>query len=121
MKKTNHAKGHRAEKWAMLYLMLKGWRPIARNYVTGRGTGAGEIDLIMARGKNLAFIEVKYRPTLVQALEAITPETQIRIARASAGFLKRYPEFQQYQIRYDAVLMGPRRWPKHLQGAWRIL
>ncbi len=121
MTKTNYTRGHRAEKWAMLYLMLKGWRPVARNYITGRGTGAGEIDLIMTRGQTIAFIEVKYRPTLSQALEAITPDTQIRITRASAAFLQRHPMFQHYRVRYDAVLMSPRHWPKHLPGAWCIL
>lgn len=85
--KSNHARGHFAEKIACLYLMMKGWWPVKMNYVVGRGTGAGEVDLILVRGKTLIFVEVKYRPTLVQAMEAITVQNQIRVAKSSAVFL----------------------------------
>ncbi len=121
MTTTNNARGHFAEKIAMLFLMGKGYRPICLNYTVGRGTGAGEVDLIMKRGNTLIFVEVKYRSTLAKALEAITPENQMRVARTSAVFLARNPRYQYCQIRYDAVVMSPRRWPKHIPGAWRIL
>ena len=91
------------------------------NYVVGRGTGAGEVDLIMVRGKTLIFVEVKYRPTERQAMEAISVQNQMRVVRTSAAFLKRYPAYQTYRVRYDAVLMTPRRWPRHLVDAWRVL
>ena len=119
--KNNNKKGHFAEKIACLFLMAKGWWPLHLNYVVGRGTGAGEVDLIMVRGKTLIFVEVKYRPTLVQAMEAITISNQVRVSKTSAVFLQKYPRFRDYQIRYDAVLMAPHRWPKHLPNAWSIL
>jgi len=118
---TNYKKGHFAEKIACFFLMLKGWWPLALNFVVGRGTGAGEVDLIMKRGKTLIFVEVKYRPTLVQAMEAISVQNQIRVAKTSAVFLQKNPRFQNYQIRYDAVLLAPRRWPRHLPNAWSVL
>ena len=118
---SNHAKGHFAEKIACLFLMLKGWWPVKMNFVVGRGTGAGEVDLIMTRGKTLIFVEIKYRQTLIQALEAISIQNQVRVAKASAVFLQQYPQYRDYQIRYDAVLMAPRRWPKHLPNAWSVL
>jgi putative endonuclease len=121
MKKTNHARGHFAEKIALLFLMLKGWMPVQMNFIVGRGTGAGEVDLIMARHKTLIFVEVKYRPTLIQAMEAISVQNQIRVAKSSAVFLQKNPKYKDYQIRYDAVLMAPKRWPKHLPNAWSIL
>ncbi len=122
MSKTNHATGHFAEKIALIYLMLKGYTCVARNFVTGRGTGAGEIDLIVKRGKTLVFVEVKKRNTYGAALEAITIENQMRVARASAAFLKRFPQYQSYQIRYDAVIFSRhKRLPKHIRDAWRIL
>ena len=119
--KSNQARGHFAEKIACLYLMMKGWWPIKMNYVVGRGTGAGEVDLILVRGKTLIFVEVKYRPTLVQAMEAITVQNQIRVARSSAVFLQQNPKYKDYQVRYDAVLLAPKKWPKHLQNAWSLM
>ena len=121
MTKSNYARGHFAEKLACLYLMLHGWWPLRLNFTVGRGTGAGEVDLIMKRGHTLIFVEVKYRPTLVQAMEAISLQNQIRVSRSSAVFLQYHPEYQSYQIRYDALLMAPRHWPKHLKNAWSIL
>lgn len=119
--KSNHARGHFAEKIACLYLMMKGWWPVKMNYVVGRGTGAGEVDLILVRGKTLIFVEVKYRPTLVQAMEAITVQNQIRVAKSSAVFLQKNPKYKDYQVRYDAVLLAPKKWPKHLQNAWSLM
>jgi len=118
---SNHAKGHFAEKIACLFLMLKGWWPVQLNFVVGRGTGAGEVDLIMVRGRTLIFVEVKYRKTLIQAMEAISIQNQVRVARTSAAFLQKYPQYKDYQIRYDAFLMAPHRWPKHLPNAWSVL
>lgn len=119
--KSNHARGHFAEKIACLYLMMKGWWPVKMNYVVGRGTGAGEVDLILVRGKTLIFVEVKYRPTLVQAMEAITVQNQIRVAKSSAVFLQKNPKYKDYQVRYDAILLAPKKWPKHLQNAWSLM
>lgn len=113
--------GRRAENLALWYLRLKGYHLVDRNVVTGRGTGAGEVDLIMKKRKTLVFIEVKHRKTLTQALEAVTIRNQIRVARASSVFLQKNPQYQNYDIRYDAFLCAPGRWPKHLQNAWRIL
>lgn len=119
--KSNYASGHMAEKIALFWLMLKGWWPLARNFRVGRGTGAGEVDLIMVRGRMIIFVEVKRRATLVRAMEAITIQNQIRVARAAAVFLAGHSQYQTYQVRFDAVLICPGRWPKHLPDAWRVL
>lgn len=118
---NHYKKGHLCEKWAMIALMLKGYIPIGLNVITKRGTGAGEIDLVMKKGKTLVFIEVKKRPSYTKGLEAITIDNQMRVVRASAAFLKNNPLFQSYHIRYDAVICVPWRWPKHLKDAWRVL
>lgn len=118
---SNYARGHFAEKAAMLWLMLKGWWPVALNFRVGRGTGAGEVDLIMVRGRMIIFVEVKRRATLTRAMEAITIQNQVRVARAAAVFLANHSYYQKYQARFDAVLMSPGRWPKHLPDAWRVL
>ena len=119
--KSNHARGHFAEKIACLYLMLKGYWPVRLNFTVGRGTGAGEVDLIMRRAKTLIFVEVKYRSTLIRAMEAISIENQVRVARSSAAFLQQNPCYRNDNIRYDAVLLAPYRWPRHLPDAWRLM
>lgn len=49
LKMNNYYSGHLAEYVALNYMRIKGWRKVAVNYVTGRGTGAGEIDLIFKK------------------------------------------------------------------------
>ena len=113
--------GKLAEDIAAFCLMCKGYKIVARNYVTGRGTRAGEIDIIAAKGKTLIFVEVKKRPTRTQARYAIDGKNQTRVVRASAVFLARRPQYQNYAIRYDAVIYGNSLWPTHIQNAWQVL
>ena len=115
---TNYKAGHRAEKWALFWLRLKGYHLVAKNFVVGKGTGAGEVDLIIRRGKTLVFVEVKKRPDEMTALNAIRPKNQKRIERTSQVFLSRFPKYKNYEIRYDVVMMTG-GFPKHLPNAWR--
>jgi len=119
-KRTNYATGHFLEKIAALWLQCKGYRLLAKNITAGRGTGAGEIDLVMKKGQTLVFIEVKKRQDYVTAAEAITSKARQRIIRASEVFLQRHPQYNSCQIRYDAVLFFPHHLPCHLKDAWRL-
>ncbi|MBO7484121.1 MAG: YraN family protein [Alphaproteobacteria bacterium] len=118
-KPTNYKAGHFAEKIALLWLMCKGYWPIETNFMVGRGTGAGEVDLIVRRGKTLVFVEVKKRPTEEKARLAIRSKNQTRIQRSSEVFLMRHPQYRHFNIRYDAVFISPKHFPKHLKNAWR--
>lgn len=120
-KMLDNKTGHLCETLALIFLMMKGYVPVAKNYVTGRGTGAGEVDLIVRRGKMLVFVEVKKRPSFTAGLHAITIENQTRVIRASAAFLARHPRYANMNVRYDAVILVPWKRPKHLQEAWRVL
>lgn len=115
---NNCKAGHFAEKIARWYLFFKGYHLIARNYVTGRGTKAGEIDLVVCRGRTLVFVEVKKRASLEQAAYAVLPAQQERIRRASAGFIARHPEYQGYNIRFDAFLISFPCHFLHLMGVF---
>ena len=99
---------------ALLALMARGYRPVARNLKTP----VGEIDLIMRRGRVLAIVEVKTRAEYADAAEAIGPEQQVRIRRATEWLLASRPDLAKLTIRFDAVLVLPRRWPRHLVGAY---
>lgn len=97
---------------AAAYLMAKGYRVIARRCVTA----AGEIDLIAIRGRTLAFVEVKRRPTLIQAEAAMTDRQSARIRRAADLWLAQHPPYQAHDIRFDAVFLIRRAWPRHVEG-----
>lgn len=120
--KTNYESGHFAETIALWYLRLKGYRLVTRNFVVGRGTGAGEIDLIMTKGKVIIFFEVKQRKNRALAAEAVSIKNQMRTVKSSAVFLQRNKRYNAYQMRYDAILFEKGRlFPHHIQDAWRVL
>ncbi len=113
---------HISESIALFYLRCKGYRLLKKNFIVKNGTGAGEIDLIMKKGKNLVFIEVKKRKTYLRAAEAIDMNNQLRVVKSSAVFLKKHPNLQNLNVRYDAILFKDKSfWPKHLKDAWRVL
>lgn len=112
-------RGRLAEALAVGWLRCKFYRILARDLTAGRGSGAGEVDIIARRGRVLAFIEVKSRGDLVQAAESLSPNQRRRIERAAAAFVARRPELARCLIRFDAMLVSPGRWPRHVPDAWR--
>jgi putative endonuclease len=109
--------GHRSEAIAAWWLRLKLYRIVARRY----RTAAGEIDLIVRRGRTLAFVEVKARASLRVAAEAVSPRQQHRITRAAGQFLAARPDLAGLDQRFDALLIVRRIWPRHIPDAWRGL
>jgi putative endonuclease len=99
-----------AERLAVLYLVAKGYWPLARDY---RGRG-GEIDIVVRRGRTVVAVEVKTRPTLVAAEAAITPAKIARIAAGMRQFRAERRLGDDLDYRCDAVLIAPRHWPRHL-------
>ena len=108
--------GIRAEWVALALLTLTGYRVLARNFVAP----GGEIDLIAQRGQTIAFIEVKARPQMDQALIAITEQKRRRIARAAQVWLRQNRWAATYALRGDAVFIAPRRLPRHLPAAFEL-
>lgn len=115
---NNRLKGKLAETAALFLLRLKGYRLLARNYVTGRGTTAGEVDLIVKRGNWVVFVEVKKRKTLDKAAYAILARQRERIARGAEAFLKKNPQLADCNIRFDAVLVEFPCKISHIRNAW---
>ncbi len=115
---SNYDNGHLAEFLALSFLKLKGYNLICRNYVTGRGTGAGEVDIILSKGKTIVFIEVKKRSSLEQAAYAVLPKQQERIRRAAEAFLAKNPQYNGYDVRFDVVLVSFPLRIKHIENAF---
>ena len=114
-------RGRLAESAAALWLIMKGYRIVDRR-LRGR---QGEIDLVAwhrtpSPHGTLCFVEVKWRPTLDQAAEAVNARQRERLARASLEFLQRRPAYAQAAVRFDAVLLAPQSWPRHIRDAWRV-
>jgi putative endonuclease len=108
-------RGRFAESLAVWWLRLKGYRILGRDL----RLGVGEIDILARRGRLLVAIEVKYRPDLLTAGEAIDRRSRERIARALSRWLAQHPGLADLDLRFDAMLMVPGRWPRHLPDAWR--
>ena len=114
-RRTAEARGRRAERLAGWWLRLRGYRVLARDF----RVPVGEIDIVACRGRVLAFVEVKRRKSLDAAAWAITPRQRQRIARAASAFLQRHPAYRHCDCRFDALLIAPGRFPRHLKDAWR--
>ena len=106
--------GLSAESRAAAYLMAKGYRILARRYRTPHG----EIDIVARRRNLIAFVEVKARATLDDAAFAVTPRQQQRIIDAAQGWLVAHPEHAEFELRFDAMLIAPKRLPRHVLAAF---
>ncbi|MFT4936907.1 MAG: putative endonuclease [Pseudoalteromonas distincta] len=106
--------GRRAEAWAALWLMLKGYRILGFRL----RTRLGEIDLLAQKGAVLAVVEVKSRLTLADALAAVAPEQRDRLRRAGAAVAGGRPRLKNLAVRLDLIALAPGRLPQHRPDAW---
>src|SRR6201996_6942467 len=106
--------GLSAESRAAAFLMAKGYRILARRFRTPHG----ELDLVAKRRNLIAFVEVKARATLDEAAYAVTPRQQARIINAAQAWLAAHPDHAEFELRFDAILIAPRRLPRHLLAAF---
>jgi putative endonuclease len=112
MKQRQHAekKGRYAEMLAAWLLRLKGYRILGWRVKTP----VGEVDLIAMRADTLVFVEVKARASLVLAQAALTPSALRRVQRAASYYLSSHSKKVFNTIRFDAILVAPKTFPRHL-------
>jgi putative endonuclease len=115
-RRVTFLRGHRAEWIALLFLLTKGYRPLARRYTAS----GGEIDLIVMRGDTIAFVEVKARGAMDDALSAITAKKRRRFSRAVRAWVTRNAWATDRTWRADAVFIAPKRWPRHIVSAFEL-
>ncbi len=106
--------GLSAEARAAAYLVVKGYRILAKRF----RSPYGEIDIVARRRNLLAFVEVKARASLDDAAYAVTPRNQRRIIDAAQAWLMTHPEHADFELRFDVMLIAPRRLPRHLLAAF---
>ncbi len=107
-------RGHRAETIALWYLRLKGYRLLSRRFKCR----SGEVDLIMRRGDTTAFIEVKARRTVDDAVISVTPHQAKRIAAAAATWMARDAIAARSHCRFDIVAVSSNLRPTHIENAF---
>jgi putative endonuclease len=106
--------GLSAESRAALMLLAKGFRIAARRWKTP----FGEIDLVVRRGRTLVFVEVKARASVDEAAFSLTDRQKHRIVAAAHAWLVRHPADGDCNIRFDVMLVAPRRLPRHIPAAF---
>ena len=106
--------GLSAESRAAAFLVAKGYRIVARRW----RSVLGEVDIVARRRRLLAFVEVKARATLDEAAEAVSLHQRRRIIGAAQAWLASHPDDVACDIRFDVMLVAPRRIPRHIQAAF---
>ena len=93
--------GQWAEQQALRLVEQQGYVQVQQNY----HSRYGEIDLIVARGQELVFIEVKARSNTryAQAIESISIHKQRKMMKTALHFLNEQSHFQNYYCRFDAI------------------
>lgn len=109
-----YAKGLQSEKRAVHYLRGRDFLILARRYKTP----LGEIDLIALKDRVLHVVEVKARPTLFKARNAIATRQRRRIVQATELFLQETtPAYEE--LRFDALFLTENQ-ICFLEDAWHV-
>jgi putative endonuclease len=112
--------GRWGENQARRFLHGQGFTTIARNWRFGKG----ELDLVMADGRAIVFVEVKSRADedFTPAITSITARKKRILLRTAKCFLKKY-DISDRPLRFDVVTVIPddagKPQIKHYRNAFR--
>ena len=106
--------GRRAEVFAALMLMLKGYCIICFRM----SASLGEVDIVAARRTALAIIEVKRRRSIEEALDAVTPQQRYYLRQAGRQISATRIGLRDFWVRLDLIAIAPGRLPRHIPDAW---
>lgn len=106
--------GRLAETIAAWFLRVKGYRILGRRL----RTPFGELDMIAWRRGMFVFVEVKARQTMNEGVDALTSRQQGRIRRAADYYLGHRSLPSDYSVRFDLIVILPKKIPIHLVNAW---
>jgi putative endonuclease len=101
--RSTAAAGRAAEQRALWHYRLRGYRVLDRN----AWTGGNELDLVVRRGRRLAFVEVKAKGggRYGDPFEMVTEAKQRRLRRAAEAWLAAHPELPPLEARFDVVAL----------------
>ena len=86
---------------------MRGYRVLAANC----WAGGYELDLVVRRGRVVAFVEVKSKAgdRFGDPLDMVTPVKVERLRRAAAAWLLGHAELQGLELRFDVAAERARR------------
>lgn len=95
------------ERRALWHYRVRGYRIIGTNVRAGRN----ELDLIVRRGRELTFVEVKERrgTGFGGAIGAVDAEKRRRVRRAAQVWLSRNPQAADVRIGFEVVAVDQGR------------
>ena len=98
---------NRGERRALWHYRLRGYRILGTNVRAGRN----ELDLIVRRGRNLTFVEVKERrgSGFGGAVGAVDAEKRRRVRRAAQVWLSRNPQRPHVRVGFEVVALDEGR------------
>src|SRR5213592_4263770 len=94
-------RGLRAERRAVWWYRLRGYRILATN----AWAGGYELDVVVRRGRRLIFCEVKEKlgERFGDPLEMVDEEKQRRLRWAADTWLARHPEAEGLVVTFDVI------------------
>jgi putative endonuclease len=97
-------RGERAERRAVWWYRLRGYRILARN----AWAGGHELDIVVRRGRRLVFCEVKEKTGVRfgDPLEMVDGEKQRRLRVAAESWLARHPEAAGLLVSFDVIAVS---------------
>jgi putative endonuclease len=95
------------ERRALWHYRLRGYRILGTNVRAGRN----ELDLIVRRGHELTFVEVKQRQSegFGGAVGAVDAEKRRRVRRAAQVWLSRNPQAAHVRVGFEVVALDQGR------------
>jgi putative endonuclease len=95
------------ERQALWHYRLRGYRILGTNVRAGRN----ELDLIVRRGRDLTFVEVKQRRGrgFGGAVGAVDAEKRRRVRRAAQVWLSRHPQATHVRVGFEVVAVDQGR------------
>jgi putative endonuclease len=99
--RSTSAAGRAAERRALWHYRLRGYRVLGSNvWIEGN-----ELDLVLRRGRQLVFCEVKAKAgeRYGDPFEMVTAEKQRRLRRAAEAWLAANPGRAELEPRFDVV------------------
>jgi putative endonuclease len=90
-----------SEQRALRHYRLRLYRILGTNV----WIGGYELDLVVRRGRRIAFVEVKSKSAerFGDPLEMVTPEKQRRIRRAAEAWLAAHPELAGLEVTCEVI------------------
>ena len=104
---STFAAGRAAERRAWWFYRLRGYRILETNV----WIGGYELDLVVRRGRRLAFVEVKAKrgSRYGNPFEMVTAEKQRRLRRAAEAWLAAHAELERLEVSFEVVALADGR------------